>query len=486
MRKVRTRFAPSPTGYMHIGNLRTALYEYLVAKKDNGDFILRIEDTDQGRLVEGATDIIYATLKECGLNHDEGPDVGGDFGPYVQSERVKSGIYKEYAEKLIELGGAHYCFCTEAFIDEQRKLATSKGESFIFNDPCKSLSKDECLRRIQEGQSFVIRQNIPSSGTTYFDDEVYGRVEVENNTLDESILMKSDGFPTYNFANIIDDHLMEITHVVRGNEYLSSTPKYNLIYQAFGWDIPTYVHCPPVMKDETTKLSKRNGDASFQDLVAKGYLPQAILNYIALLGWAPSTNQEIYTLDELVQAFDVKRINTSGAIFDIEKLTWMNGMYLRQMDEETYFKTVEPFIQKSVSNQFNHRLIAKILQQRVNILSEIEEMLTFFDNYPEADITFYTNKKMKTDPSVSYTSLTKAYMVLKTLESFDATSLHDTLLSLVEQLGIKNGQLLYPLRVALTNKQFTPGGAIEIAEILGKEESLNRIQQAIYFLKTVI
>ena len=341
MTKVRTRFAPSPTGYMHIGNLRTALYEYLVAKKEpDGVFMLRIEDTDQGRLVEGATDIIYETLKQCGLKHDEGPDVGGDYGPYVQSERMKSGIYKEYAFKLIELGSAHICFCDEETIDNQRKIAEARGESFKYDDPCKNLSKEEVQRRIDAGEPYVIRQNIPLTGTTTFHDEVYGDITVENSTLDESILLKSDGFPTYNFANIIDDHTMNITHVVRGNEYLSSTPKYNLIYEAFGWNIPTYIHCPPVMKDEHHKLSKRNGDASFQDLVAKGYLPEAIINYIALLGWSPETDQEIYTLDELKQAFNVKRIGTSGAIFDIEKLTWMNGMYLRKMDIDTYYKLV--------------------------------------------------------------------------------------------------------------------------------------------------
>ena len=326
---LRTRFAPSPTGYMHIGNLRTALYAYLVAKKDpNGVFILRIEDTDQGRLVEGATDIIYDTLKACGLNHDEGPDVGGDYGSYIQSERVKSGLYLKYAKELIKLGGAHYCFCDEEMINAQRELQEARGESFKYDDPCKNLSIEECEKRIANGEPYVIRQTIPETGTTSFDDEVFGKITVENETLDEQILIKSDGFPTYNFANVIDDHLMGITDVVRGMEYLSSSPKYNLIYNAFGWDIPRYIHCPPVMKDEHSKLSKRNGDASFQDLVKKGYLPEAILNYIALLGWSPSEDREIFTLDELVQAFDVKHIGTSGAIFDPEKLKWMNGVWL--------------------------------------------------------------------------------------------------------------------------------------------------------------
>ena len=332
MKKVRTRFAPSPTGYMHIGNLRTALYAYLVAKKANGDFILRIEDTDQNRLVEGATDIIYDTLKECHLQHDEGPDIGGEYGPYVQSERMASGIYKKYAMELVEKGAAHICFCKEEDIEEQKMIASARGESFLYRDPCKELTKEEIEARINNGEEYVIRQTIDPNGTTYFDDEVYGRITVNNDTLDEMILLKSDGYPTYNFANVIDDHLMEITDVVRGNEYLSSTPKYNLLYDAFGFEKPRYIHCPPVMKDEHAKLSKRNGDASFQDLVAKGYLPEAILNYIALLGWAPSEDREIYTLEELCQAFDVKRIGTSGAIFDIEKLKWMNGVYLRNMD----------------------------------------------------------------------------------------------------------------------------------------------------------
>lgn len=480
MTNIRTRFAPSPTGYMHIGNLRTALYEYLVAKKDpNGVFMLRIEDTDQGRLVEGATDIIYETLKQCGLKHDEGPDVGGEYGPYVQSERMRSGIYKEYAEKLIDLGGAHYCFCNEEQIEQQRQIAAARGESFIYDDPCKNLSAEEIKQRIANGEPYVIRQNIPSEGTTTFHDEVYGDITVENSTLDESILLKSDGFPTYNFANIIDDHTMNITHVVRGNEYLSSTPKYNLIYEAFGWDIPTYIHCPPVMKDEHHKLSKRNGDASFQDLVAKGYLPEAIINYIALLGWSPETEQEIYSLEELIQAFNVKRIGTSGAIFDIDKLTWMNGMYLRNMEIHDYLQLVDKHIKKAVKGNYDHLAIAKILQQRANTLNDIDEMLDFFDNYPEFDENLYTNKKMKTNPEVALSSLKAAYDTLSKLEDWSEESLHDTLMNLVSTLQIKNGQLLYPIRVALTNKQFTPGGAIEIGHILQKEETLRRIKASI-------
>lgn len=481
MTKVRTRFAPSPTGYMHIGNLRTALYEYLVAKKEeDGVFILRIEDTDQGRLVEGATDIIYETLKQCGLNHDEGPDIGGNYGPYVQSERMHSGIYKEYALKLVELGGAHVCFCKEEDIEAQRQETMAAGLSFKYDDPCKHLSKEEIDARIAAGEPYVIRQNIDPVGTTSFEDEVYGTITVDNATLDESILLKSDGFPTYNFANIIDDHMMEITHVVRGNEYLSSTPKYNLIYQAFEWQIPTYIHCPPVMKDEQHKLSKRNGDASFQDLVAKGYLPEAIINYIALLGWSPETDQEIYSLDELKKAFNVKRIGTSGAIFDIEKLTWMNGMYLRKMTLDEFYELVLPYINQAVKTEsYDKKEIAKILQTRVSVLNEIPEMIDFFDNYPVYSNDLYINKKMKTNEEISLNSLIAARKELAELNEWNETAIHDTLMNLVQTMGIKNGQLLYPVRIAVSGKQMTPGGAIEIAEIIGKEEALRRIDSSI-------
>ncbi len=483
MNKIRTRFAPSPTGYMHIGNLRTALYEYLIAKKDGGDFLLRIEDTDQGRLVEGATDIIYATLNQCHLLHDEGPDVGGQFGPYVQSERMKTGIYKDYAKKLVELNGAHYCFCKDSDVQAQREVAEAKGISFKFSDPCKNLSKEEALARVENGESYVVRQTINPEGSTSFTDEVYGVITVENNTLDEGVLLKSDGFPTYNFANIVDDHLMEITHVVRGNEYLSSTPKYNLIYESFGWDIPVYVHCPPVMKDEQQKLSKRNGDASFQDLVKKGYLPEAIINYIALLGWAPETEQEIYTLEELTQAFNVKRIGTSGAIFDIDKLTWMNGIYLRNMDLDTYYALIKSYIEESVSSAYDHKAIAKILQQRVNILSEISEMVDFFDDYPTFSTDLYINKKMKTNPEIALASLEATKNLFDSLSSWEETVIHDEMMNLAQMLEIKNGQLLYPVRIALSGKQFTPGGGIELAAILGKEESMKRLSFAIEELK---
>lgn len=478
MSKVRTRFAPSPTGYMHIGNLRTALFEYLIAKHEGGDFILRIEDTDQGRLVEGATDIIYDTLKTVGLLHDEGPDVGGNYGPYIQSERLP--MYKKYAEKLVELGGAHYCFCSEEEIERQRQEAESLGISFKYDDPCKHISLEEAKARVAAGEPYVIRQTIKNNGETYFDDEVYGRIEVDTDVLDEQILIKSDGFPTYNFANIIDDHQMEISHVVRGNEYLSSTPKYNLIYQAYGWKIPTYVHVPPVMKDEHHKLSKRNGDASFQDLVAKGYLPQAILNYIALLGWSPETDQEIYSLDELIKAFNISRISKSPAIFDINKLTWMNGVYLRNMSVEEFYELILPYLKDSISSDVDLFSVAKILQPRIDTLSQIKESVDFIDELPEYDCAMYVHKKMKTTPQIALKALKASKEALASLEDWSSEeNVHELLLSLPKQLEMKNGQVLWPVRTAITGKQFTPGGAIEIAHILGKEETLRRIDKGI-------
>ncbi|MBR2551985.1 MAG: glutamate--tRNA ligase [Erysipelotrichaceae bacterium] len=480
MGKIRTRFAPSPTGYMHIGNLRTALYAYLIAKKDNGDFLLRIEDTDQERQVEGATDIIYNTLAACKLKHDEGPDVGGEYGPYVQSERMKQGIYSKYAGLLVNKGKAHVCFCKEEDIQAQKEAAEAKGEdSFYYHDPCKFLSHEEVQRRMDSGESFVTRQNVDPEGQTSFDDEVYGTITVDNSTLDEMILLKSDGYPTYNFANVIDDHLMNITDVVRGNEYLSSTPKYNLIYEAFGWEKPRYIHCPPVMKDEQHKLSKRNGDASFQDLVAKGYLPEAILNYIALLGWSPAEEREIYSLEELTQAFDVKRINTSGAIFDIEKLKWMNGEYLRHMDDDAYCELVTPYIDQAVKKPYSRKAICVGLKDRALLLNDIPPMLDFIDELPEYDIDLYFNKKMKTNPENSLPALKDALAVLESLEAWDHDSIHDALIGLAQNTGRKNGIILYPVRVALSGKASTPGGAIELALVFGKEETLDRIRKGI-------
>ena len=479
MNKVRTRFAPSPTGYMHIGNLRTALYAYLVAKKANGDFILRIEDTDQNRLVEGATDIIYNTLKECNLKHDEGPDVGGNYGPYVQSERMASGIYKKYAMELVEKGAAHICFCKDEDIQEQKQIAEARGESFLYRDPCKELSKEEIQSRIDNGEEYVIRQTIDPNGTTYFDDEVYGRITVNNDTLDEMILLKSDGYPTYNFANVINDHLMEITDVVRGNEYLSSTPKYNLLYDAFGFEKPRYIHCPPVMKDEHAKLSKRNGDASFQDLVAKGYLPEAILNYIALLGWAPSEDREIYSLEELCQAFDVKRIGTSGAIFDIEKLKWMNGVYLRNMDFDKYYALVKPHIEKNVDPKYNYEDIAKALKERCQLLNEVDEMVDFFNEVKDYSLDLYTNKKAKTNPEVAKRSLELALPALESLDEFTNDKVFEVLAKIAADNGLKNITVMYPIQVALSGKDKTPGGATMLSQILGKEETIKRIEAAL-------
>ena len=477
MEKIRTRFAPSPTGYMHIGNLRTALYAYLIAKKDDGDFILRIEDTDQGRLVEGAVDIIYNTLKQCGLAHDEGPDVGGNYGPYVQSERMKEGIYSKYAHELVRLGKAHYCFCKEEDIEKQREEA---GDSFYFVDPCKLLSEEEIQKKLDSHEEYTIRLNVEPEGTTSFEDEVYGTITVENKTLDEMVLLKSDGFPTYNFANVIDDHLMNITDVVRGNEYLSSAPKYNLIYEAFGWDIPRYIHCPPVMKDEHQKLSKRNGDASFQDLLVKGYLPEAILNYIALLGWSPSEDREIYSLEELAKAFDVKRIGTTGAIFDIDKLTWMNGVYLRSMDRNDYYELVRPYITDVLSEErFDYRLVAEAIHDRVSILSEIAPMISFFNKADVYEPEIFTNKKAKTDADIAGSLLPQATLALKDLDVWNNETIFTSLAAKAQEIGVKNITLMYPLQVALSGRSVAPGGATAIAEILGKEETLKRLNEAI-------
>ena len=479
MSKVRTRFAPSPTGYMHIGNLRTALYAYLVAKKDGGDFVLRIEDTDQNRQVDGATDIIFSTLKECNLKHDEGPDVGGDFGPYVQSERMKQGIYMKYAMELVDKGAAHICFCKEEDIQSQKEIAEARGESFLYRDPCKKLSKEEIETRINNGEDYVIRQTIDPNGTTYFDDEVYGRITVDNQTLDEMILVKSDGYPTYNFANVVDDHLMGITDVVRGNEYLSSTPKYNILYDAFGWEKPRYIHCPPVMKNEKEKLSKRNGDASFQDLVAKGYLPDAILNYIALLGWAPSEDREVYTLEELSKAFDVKRIGTSGAIFDIEKLKWMNGVYLRNMEFDKYYALVKPTIEKVVDPKYNYEDIAKALKERVQILTEVEEMIDFFNEVKDYSNDLYTNKKAKTDIEVAKKSLELSLPALEKITDWNNDLIFASLAEVANENEMKNITVMYPIQVALSGKDKTPGGATMIGQILGKDETIKRIKDAI-------
>lgn len=478
MKKTRTRFAPSPTGYMHIGNLRTALFEYLIAKHDNGDFILRIEDTDQVRQVEGATEIIYNTLKSVGMNWDEGPDIGGNYGPYIQSERLP--MYKGYAEELIKLGKAHYCFCSEEEIEKQRQ---EQGESFVFHDPCKNLTPEEIQAKLDAGEPYVIRQTIDHVGSQDFDDEVYGHIEVDGDLLDEQVLIKSDGFPTYNFANVIDDHQMEISHVVRGNEYLSSTPKYNLLYDAFGWERPIYVHVPPVMKDEHHKLSKRNGDASFQDLVAKGYLPDAIINYIALLGWSPENDQEIFSMDELIQVFDTHRISKRPAIFDIDKLTWMNSEYIKAMPKDVFYQKIEPYLKKVITKDLDLPYIAELIQSRIDRFDqeEITEKIDFFEELPEDyDLEMYKHKRQKSTKEKSLVSLKAAYDLLKDFDQWDSVdAIGEEMMKLPTQLEVKNSVVLWPIRTALSGKRATPGGAFEIAYVLGKEESLRRIQVGI-------
>ena len=437
---------------------------------------MRIEDTDQKRYVEGATDIIYATLKRVGMFWDEGPDIGGDFGPYIQSERKN--IYAEYAHKLVELGGAHYCFCKHEETDESEEDAVPVK----FEDPCKNISLDEAKKRIAAGEPFVVRQNITKKGTSVFEDVVYGKIEIDYDELDEGVLLKSDGLPTYNFANVIDDHLMQISHVVRGNEYISSTPKYNLIYEAFGWMPPIYVHVPPVMKDAQHKLSKRNGDASFQDLVAKGYLPEAILNYIALLGWNPGTEQEIFSLDELKKVFTADRLNKSPSIFDITKLTWMNGCYIRALSSEEFHALAVPYYKQCLTRKVNLEFLSTVLQPRVETLAQIPENIDFIEELPSYEITLYQNKKMKTDEVIAKSALNIAYDVLKNVDDWRNENLFETLKSAAEKNELKNGQILYPVRIALSGKQTTPGGATELAVILGKEETLKRIEHALSLL----
>ncbi len=481
-KEIRTRFAPSPTGYMHIGNLRTALYEYLIAKSQGGKFILRIEDTDQERYIEGATDIIYETLKQTGMQHDEGPDVGGDYGPYIQSERKDT--YLPYAKKLVENGAAYYCFCTKDRLEEIK--ANSADKVAGYDRHCRDLSKEEVEAKLKAGTPYVIRQKMPLSGKTSYTDVVYGLVEIENSELEDQILVKSDGMPTYNFANVIDDHLMNITHVVRGNEYLSSTPKYNLLYEALGWDIPVYIHLPPVMKDAQHKLSKRNGDASFQDLLKKGYLPEAILNYIALLGWSPRDNREFFTLNELVENFYIEGLSKSPAVFDIVKLRWMNGEYLRNMDPDKYYALALPYLKKAVASpDIDLKKIASLVQGRADTFMDIAPLIDFIDALPEYSTDIYCHKKMKTDKVNSLENLKAVLSLLKGIDKRDwnEEKLHDSLINLASEKGVKNGQIMWPVRTALSGKDVTPGGAIELLYILGKEESLARIETGIDMLE---
>lgn len=480
--KVRTRFAPSPTGYMHVGNLRTALYAYLIAKHEGGDFILRIEDTDQERQVEGALQIIYNTLKATNLIHDEGPDIGGPVGPYIQSERT--GIYRSYAEMLIEKGEAYYCFCTKERLDLLRSNAEALKRPFRYDKHCMNLSKEEVANKLAEGVPYVIRQKNPIEGTTSFADEIYGVITVDNSELDDMILIKSDGFPTYNFANVVDDHLMGITHVVRGSEYLSSSPKYNRLYEAFGWEVPVYVHCPPIMKDATHKLSKRHGDASYEDLVAQGYLKDAVLNFIALLGWHPGTDTEIFSLQELINTFDYRHISKSPAIFDDVKLRWMNSEYIKRMSLEEFHELALPFYRKAITKDLDFRKISELLHTRTEMLNEIPESIDFFEELPEYSKDLYVHKKMKTNYENSLITLQKILPLFEAMEDWSFEPIKETCMKLVEEMGVKNGIVLWPIRTALSGKQFTPGGAFEIAEILGKEEALKRIEAGIKVLES--
>ena len=472
--KVRTRFAPSPTGYMHVGNLRTALYTWLIARSQGGTFILRIEDTDQGRLVDGAVDVIYRTMAECGLTHDEGPDVGGPVAPYIQSQRRDT--YGHYARLLVELGHAYYCYC------EKNESEEDSGEFDRAADPCRDLSAQEVEAKLAQGLPYVIRQRIPE-GTTTFHDAIFGDITVDNSTLDDQVLLKRDGLPTYNFANVIDDHLMGITHVVRGSEYLSSAPKYNLLYQAFGWEVPTYVHCSPVMRDAQNKMSKRHGDPSYEDLKAQGYLTEAILNYVALLGWSPKgeqSEQEIFSLQELVKAFDITGISKSPAIFDRAKLDHFNAVYLRSMEPQDFARVAEPYIRQSVKDpRYDAAAIAAVLQARCEKLTEIPEKVDFFDTLPDYDVAFFTNKKSKTDAQVSLAMLQAAIPVLENLADWSNDGIHDALMGLVQQLEVKNATLMWPVRIAAAGKLVTPGGAVEICGILGKEETLRRLRMGV-------
>ena len=482
MSQVRTRFAPSPTGRMHVGNLRTALYAYLIAKHENGSFMLRIEDTDQERFVDEALGIIYRTLEKTGLIHDEGPDKDGGYGPYVQSERNAQGIYLKYAKQLIEQGDAYYCFCTRERL-ESLKASVGEKEIAVYDKHCLHLSKEEVQAKLEAGEPYVIRFNMPTEGTTTFHDDIYGDITVPNNELDDLILIKSDGFPTYNFANVVDDHLMGITHVVRGNEYLSSSPKYNRIYEAFGWEIPTYVHCPLITNEEHQKLSKRSGHSSYEDLLEQGFLTEAIVNYVALLGWCPQDNQEIFSLEELVKVFDYHHMSKSPAVFDIQKLKWMNGEYMKAMDEDKFYEMALPYIKQVITKDLDLKKIAHMAKTRIEVLPDIPALIDFFEAVPEYDVSMYTHKKMKTNPEISLEVLEKILPVLETQEDYSNDALYELLCNFAKENGYKNGQVLWPIRTALSGKQMTPAGATEILEVLGKEESLKRIQAAVEKLK---
>ena len=466
---------------MHVGNLRTALYAYLVAKHEGGDFILRIEDTDQERYVEGAVDIIYRTLQKTGLIHDEGPDKDGGCGPYVQSERQAQGIYLKYAKELIDKGEAYYCFCDKERLEELKKVVAGK-EIHVYDKHCLHLSKEEVEEKLAAGVPYVIRQNNPTEGTTTFEDEIYGDITVDNAELDDMILIKSDGYPTYNFANVVDDHLMGITHVVRGNEYLSSSPKYNRLYEAFGWEVPVYIHCPLITDENHQKLSKRCGHSSFEDLVEQGFLTEAIVNFVALLGWSPADNQEIMTLEELVEKFDYHHMNKSPAVFDYTKLKWMNGEYIKKMDFDKFYEMALPYIKEVITKDYDLKKIAHMVQTRIEIFPDIRDHIDFFEELPEYDVAMYTHKKMKTNAQTSLEVLQEILPVLEAQEDYSNDALYQTLLKYVEQKGCTNGYVMWPIRTAVSGKQMTPGGATELMEVLGKEESLARIRKGIELL----
>ena len=478
MNKIRTRFAPSPTGRMHVGNLRTALYTYLIAKHEGGDFILRIEDTDQERLFDGAIDIIYHTLQETGLIHDEGPDKDGGYGPYIQSQRRASGLYMDYAKKLIEKGEAYYCFCDQERLNSLKQVVGDK-EISVYDKHCLHLPKEEIEANLAAGKPFVIRANVPNVGETTFHDEIYGDISQPNEELDDMILIKSDGYPTYNFANVIDDHLMNITHVVRGNEYLSSAPKYTRLYQAFGWEEPKYIHCPLITNEDHQKLSKRSGHSSYEDLVEQGFLKDAIVNFVALLRWSPSDNNEIFSLEELVQAFDYHHISKSPAVFDMTKLRWMNGEYMKKLDPEVFFEKAEPIIRKVISKDMDLKKIAGLVQSRIEVFPDIPDMIDFFEAVPDYDIDMYNNKRNKCNPDKSLSILTDLLPILEQQEDFSNDALFTMLKGYGEEKGYKVGLVMWPLRTAVSGKRSTPGGATEIMDIIGKEETLQRIRAAI-------
>lgn len=476
--EVRTRFAPSPTGYMHLGNLRTALYTYLFARRHGGKFILRIEDTDQEREVPGAVDIIYNSLKTAGLTHDEGPDVGGPCGPYIQSQRKDT--YMPYAKQLIETGHAYYCFCTKERLDEARADAEKRGETFKYDKHCLHMSKEEIQRRLDAGEPYVIRQNIPTEGKAGFDDVIYGHVEVDCDTLDDNVLIKADGLPTYNFANVIDDHLMGITHVMRGNEYLSSAPKYNLLYQAFGWTPPVYVHLTPVMANAQRKLSKRKGDPSFEDLLAQGYLTEAVINYLVLLGWSPRGEREFYTLKELEEVFDLEGLSKSPSIFDTVKLNWFNAEYIRKLSPERYLEIATPWMAQVLdAEKFDFRRLAELLQSRTEVFNQLPDMIRFLAEMPAFDNELYVNKKQKSTLESAKAALEAIKPILEGISDWTEQNLHDQVMAAIPGLGMKNGQVLWPMRIAISGQMSTPGGAFEIAYLLGKEETLRRLDESL-------